>query len=386
MKAEKIVQRCLEVYEDIGLNYVQEWKGESPNRQAIGFMPIYIPREIIHAAGMLPVGIMGAGDMLEIIKGDSYYQSYICHIPRSTVEMGVNGMLDPLCGMIFPSICDVIRNLSGVWKLLFPEKYSKYLDLPQNFDPNIGGKFYESELRQLGRDLGSMGGRPVETEKLNHSISLYNKNRRLLSEIDAIRSEKPWLIPLEEYYLLNRAGIIIDVEEHNQLLSDYMNGVDQLDRKPLDNIRVVFIGSFCEHPPLALIRTIEMAGCYVVWDDFVLGNRFIATDIDASSDDPFKAISNAFLFNSIFSSSKYEAGHPKSQVLVEIVRNRKADGVILAGPSFCDPILLDHPDYSNELDKEDIPYITFLYSEDMAQFQVIDEEVGTFSDSIRIWG
>jgi benzoyl-CoA reductase subunit C len=234
--------------------------------------------------------------------------------------------------------------------------------------------------------LEGLGGQHVESDRLNRSISLYNENRRLLSEIDKIRAGKPWTIPSYEYYLLNRAGYVLEVEEHNRLLTEYISGLTALNRKPLDNIRVVLIGAFCEQPPLGLIKAIEMAGCYIVWDDFVLGNRFITSDIDDSSDNPFKAISDAFLFHSVFSSSKYEAGHPKNRVLVEIVRNRKADGVILAGPSFCDPILLDHPDYCSELDREGIPYITFLYAEDMAQFQVIDEEVGTFSDSIRIWG
>ena len=54
-------------------------------------MPIYVPREIIHAAGMLPVGVLGGGDRLEIIRGDAYFQSYICHIPRSTVELALSG-------------------------------------------------------------------------------------------------------------------------------------------------------------------------------------------------------------------------------------------------------------------------------------------------------
>ena len=33
-----------------------------PGRKAIGYMPVYVPRELIHAAGMLPVGILGGGD------------------------------------------------------------------------------------------------------------------------------------------------------------------------------------------------------------------------------------------------------------------------------------------------------------------------------------
>src|SRR6516164_2320437 len=54
-------------------------------RTGIGYMPLYVPREIIHAANMLPLGILGGGDQLEVIHGDAYYQSYICRIPRSTV-------------------------------------------------------------------------------------------------------------------------------------------------------------------------------------------------------------------------------------------------------------------------------------------------------------
>ena len=57
-------------------------------------MPIYVPRELLHAQGVLPVGLMGGRDDLEIIRGDAYYQSYICHIPRSTIELGLNGSLD----------------------------------------------------------------------------------------------------------------------------------------------------------------------------------------------------------------------------------------------------------------------------------------------------
>ena len=91
---------------------------------------------------MLPVGIVGAGDRLEIIRGDAYFQSYICHIPRSTIELALTRRLDALDGMLFPSICDVIRNLSGMWTLLFPERYVRYMDVPQNFDAAVGGAFW----------------------------------------------------------------------------------------------------------------------------------------------------------------------------------------------------------------------------------------------------
>src|SRR5262247_1999977 len=139
MGVTDVVARCSALFEDLDFNAVKQWKAAAPGRKAIGYMPIYVPREIVHAAGMLPVGIFGGGDQIEVIQGDAYYQSYICRIPRSTVELGLTGKLDCLDGMLFPSICDVIRNLSGMWQIMFKDKYVKYFDVPQNYDDTTGG-------------------------------------------------------------------------------------------------------------------------------------------------------------------------------------------------------------------------------------------------------
>ena len=143
-----IVARANELFEDLSFASARKWKAAAPGRKVVGYMPIYVPREIIHAAGMLPLGIVGGGDQLEVIHGDAYYQSYICRIPRSTIELGVSGRLDFVDGMLFPSICDVIRNLSGMWKLMFPHVYSRYFDVPQNYRDDIGGNFY---IKRIGR-------------------------------------------------------------------------------------------------------------------------------------------------------------------------------------------------------------------------------------------
>ena len=145
---------------------VRAWK-ERTGGLAVGFMPVYVPREILHAMSVLPVGILGAGDNLEIIKGDAYYQSYVCHIPRSTIELGLNGSLDCLDGFLFPATCDVIRNLSGMWMMQFPGKYAHYLDVPQDFAPEVGGAFYRhvclSRLRRPSRRRVQMWRRSPPT-------------------------------------------------------------------------------------------------------------------------------------------------------------------------------------------------------------------------------
>ncbi len=192
MALDQIVGRCQDLYDDVDFGSVKRWKAAAPGRKAIGFMPVYVPREIIHAAGMLPVGILGAGDQLDVIHGDAYYQSYICRIPRSTIELALTGRLDELDGMLFPSICDVIRNLSGMWQIKFEDKLVRYFDVPQDFDLDVGGVFYNRELQLFRDELAELGGRKIPDDDLRASIDLYNENRRAIGELYAYRSAEPW--------------------------------------------------------------------------------------------------------------------------------------------------------------------------------------------------
>jgi benzoyl-CoA reductase subunit C len=384
-RLKDLLQRANSLYEDISFQAVAEWKAQDNKRRAVGFLPVYVPREVIHAAGALPVGIMGGGDLTEIVRGDSYFQSYICHLPRSVIELLVSGRLDAMDGFLFPSICDVIRNLSGMFKLLKPGAFVHYLDLPQNFMGELGGRFYVNELRTVAEAASAMTGVEVTDQRLRDSIALYNENTNAMNDLLRLRVDQPWLVPATEYYLLLRAGYLLPVEQHTAMLREYAALAVESDRRPLDNIRVMVRGAFCEQPPLALMRTLERAGCYLVDDDFVLGGRFIPEPISTEGD-PWLALADAFMHRSLPTASKYDEKRDKARLLVERAREVRADGVLLMAPSFCDPALLDQPMLQAALEKAGIPYTSFKYSEDTGQFQVIREQAGTFADAIKLWG
>jgi benzoyl-CoA reductase subunit C len=385
MKVQDIVGRCEGLFEDLHFNAVKDWKAAAPGRKAIGYMPIYVPREIVHAAGMLPVGIFGGGDQMEVIQGDAYYQSYICRIPRSTLELGLTGRLDVLDGMLFPSICDVIRNLSGMWQILFKDKYVKYFDVPQNYDDSIGGEFYVREMQVMREDLGKLRGKPITDDELRASIAVYNENRRALRDLYAYRAAKPWQAPTSEVYLLLRAGCVLPPEEHTRLVRDYIAAADAEKRAVRDNARVVLTGAFCEQPPLSLIKSIEMAGCYIVDDDFMLVMRWLLDDVPVAGD-PLEELSKAFLHRSASTSSKYdEKKSDKGQYLLRQVKTNAGEGVIFAAPSFCDPALLERPMLQEVLAKYKVPYTAFKYAENTGQMAPIREQAGTFADSIKLW-
>ena len=51
-------------------------------------------------------------------------------------------------------------------RLLFKDKYVKYVDLPQDYDDATGGRFYVHEMQALREDLGRLAGSPVTDEAL----------------------------------------------------------------------------------------------------------------------------------------------------------------------------------------------------------------------------
>jgi len=384
-RAIEIVEHCQSLFEDLDFNAVKQWKAAVPGRKAIGYMPVYVPREIVHAAGMLPVGILGGGDSLEVIQGDAYYQSYICRIPRSTIELGLTGRLDCLDGMLFPSICDVIRNLSGMWQILFKDKYVRYFDVPQNYQDAVGGTYYIHELEVLRDGLAALRGKPITDDEINASIRVYNENRAAIRDLYAYRAEKPWQAPTSEVYLLLRAGMVLPPEDHTKLVREYIAEVDKLPRPKRDNARVVINGSFCEQPPLGLIKSIEMAGCYVVDDDFMLVTRWLLDDVPADRN-PLDELSKAFLHRSASTAAKYdEKREDKGQFLLKQVKTGGAEGVIFAAPSFCDPALLERPMLQDVLSKHGVPHTAFKFAENTGQMAPIREQAGTFADSIKLW-
>ena len=381
----RVVERCQALFDDLDFNAVKEWKAAAPGRKAIGYLPVYVPRELIHAAGMLSVGILGGGDQIEVIQGDAYYQSYICRIPRSTIELGLTGRLDCLDGMLFPSICDVIRNLSGMWQLLFKDKYVKYLDVPQNFVDSIGGVFYVQELEVLREDLGKMRGRPITDAELNASIRVFNDNRAAIRDLYAYRAEKPWQAPTSEVYLVLRAGMVLPPEDHTRLVREYIAAADALPRPKRDNARVVITGAFCEQPPLALIKSIEMSGCYIVDDDFMLVTRWLLDDVPGRRRSARRALEGVPAPLGDDRSEVRDDARGKGRVPAEAGQDARREGVIFAAPSFCDPALLERPMLQDVLGKHKVPHTAFKYAENTGQMAPIREQAGTFADSIKLW-
>jgi len=374
-------------FDDVGLERVRAWKQAAPNRLAVGCLPVFAPREVLWAAGALPVFVRGAGDRIETIRGDAFYQSYICHLPRSTLELGLLGHLDALDGMVFPNTCDVVRNLSGVWQGTFPHHFVRFIDPPQTAEPASAAAYLNHELTSLYHDLCRRSGVEPSTARLHAAIAEVAAAHAAAAELAEARREQPWNFPIDEVYALRRCADTMPPPEWTELARAYVAAARERGNKAEDRIRVCLVGAFCEQPPRALLRAVERAGCYVVDDDLTVGVEPGGPDPAVSDDgDPMAAIVHAWLSTTRPSAVRFDPYAEAGRALVARVGAAGADGVLLAAPSFCDPALLDQPRLTRVLDQHAIPYTSFKYAENTGQFQSIREQAGTFADSVKLWG
>lgn len=378
---EQIVEHCTETIESLEFPEARSWKRAQPGRTIVGSFPVYSPIEVFHAAGALPVGLTGAGNRLEISHADARFQSFVCSIVKSTLELSLIGRLDEFDGFVFHSICDPARNLASVFARNAPGKAVEYVHFPQRLHSDEAVTYLAAEYRRLGDWAASLGGEPVDERRLRKSIDLYDAIRAAIRELYEYRRVFPQNLPTRELYALVRYGHVAPPEKHARLLDEAFEQIRERQHKPKDRARIVLVGSFCEQPPLDLIAAIESAGCYIVDDDFLLGRRFFTTPVPDTGR-PFHDLADAYVNHSVDSSVKHDLSRSKYDALVERARAHKADAVVVLTAKFCEPALFDYALYRKALQEARMPHVFLEFEEKMWLFDKIKTEIETFVESL----
>ena len=138
---------------------------------------------------------------------------------------------------------------------------------------------------------------------------------------------------------------MIPREEHNEFLA-HPPAPDAAARQQAGGShRVVFEGGFCEQPPLDLVRMLGRT-TYVVDDDFLIGLRWITQDVPAGGDPLARSRRRPTFRHSSYSPVQHDQRKPKEGMLLERVREARADAAILAAAKMCEPGLEEQVAYT----------------------------------------
>jgi benzoyl-CoA reductase subunit C len=381
MTPERIIERDRELIAQPLGAAAERWKAEHPGGRAVAAYPVWAPAELIHAAGTLPLALLGGGTSVELTHADARFQSFVCSIAKSTLELGFQGQVKGVDGFVFSNICDVARNLGSIYQRNFPEAFVEYLHLPQNSTSPAVAAYAAAELRRLAESFRERLGLAVTPTALTKSIETYNALRARLRALYALRIAEPQKLSTTELYTVLRATTLAPPEESIGSLDVLLAGLPQRESRPRDRLRVVLEGVFCEQPPLGLLEVLEDAGCYVVEDDLLLGWRWFTSDV-ATDGDPFERLGAAYVNQAVPSSTRHESRQHRADGLIEKVRRARADAVVFMPAKFCEPALFDYVLMKQGLERVGIPHLLVEFEEKMWTFERTRNEIETFVESM----
>lgn len=372
---DDILSKCHELVEDTDFPTAHRWR--EAGGKIVGHFQVYCPEEIIHAAGMLPFKVRGAS--IEPMQADSHFGSYLCSILKTSLELALSQRIQ-LDMFVTQPICDAARNLAAVWGRNFSYP-CEILYLPQNATSSYSVEYLRGEYDRFKQSLEEIAGREITNDDLRNSLAVFNENRVLLRDLYAIKRDTPWLISVDEAYVLVSVGGLIPREEHNQLLRTVLPLIKQRAARQQDKIRVVFEGGFCEQPPLDLLRTIGHS-CYVVDDDLFIGLRWLLEDVPLNGKDPLYNLAKAYLESSSYSPVQHDLRKPKETMLLKRIKDSGAEAVIITAPKMCEPALDEQVTYTYALDEANIAYFVSEFEENMVDFDNLEIQLETFIENL----
>lgn len=330
---------------------VQQWK-KTVGGKAIGFLLTDVPEELIHAAGFFPFGISGGNTKMDV--ADAHLQFWACSFVRSSLAMALEGKLDFLDGLIIPHTCDTTRMVLGIWKHAKPLPLMDNFRLPKQVERPSAHKYLVGEISRFKKLLEDFRGSEITDEELWQSIRLYNSNRELLRRLFFLHEKNPDLLSNRNLYTIIKSSMIMSREKVNKLLQELLNSLEEEEKTSSsgnERSRIVLSGTILE--PMDLLDYFEESGGVIVADDLQNGFRYIESDVPENGD-PLEALASRQR-NRIPSAAYDLNKNPRRDFLVNLAREKQADGVILLHLKYCEPENYDYYDNYLALETAGIP-------------------------------
>jgi benzoyl-CoA reductase subunit C len=347
------------------------WK-EKTGGKVIGIFCFNVPEELIYAAGMLPVRLLGEKE--EATEADLHFPTNCCPYPKRCFDQALKHRYDYLDGLVVPNVCDIIRAMYGTWKLNLQIPYVYFLEVPQRISPQ-GVEFFREMLEEFKKSLEAFSGREITEETLSAAIEIYDDNRLLLHQGYELRAQGS--ISAVEYQHLVISSMLLPKDAHNRLLEDCFEGFKG---NPPVQSRVNLLVSASMLDDTDFLQLIEESGGAVVADDMPIGSRYFYYPVGSSSD-PLQALADRYLRR--VPCPRKMLPPERFQYIQEIMKGAEVQGAVIHNLKACDCHLYEYPYLKKRLEETGLPVLFFRGEETEAEQETQREDIEAFIEMIK---
>lgn len=354
---------------------IQELRDEQEaGRKIIGSFCVFVPEELVLAAGCTSVGLCAGADFAQ--------EEVEKVLPRNTCSL-IKSFFGFKLGKVCPymevsdlivgeNTCDGKKKSFETFSQLVPNFYQ--MDLPQNKTP-MARKLLKHEYLTFIAKLEEMTGKRIGLEDLKQGIATVNAKRKALARLSKIRKADPSPISGLDALLINQIAFLDNparFTENVNVLCDELELLVKENKgvKAEKAPRVVISGCPMAIPNWKVPAIIESTGAVIVGEESCIGERGQRNTTDDSAttlDGLMDAVVDRYfkIDCAVFTPNQERVEHIK-----EMAENTSADGVIHYGLQFCQPYIMESFSVEKTLEKDGVSVLrleTDYSQEDMGQ-------------------
>lgn len=256
----------------------------------VGIMCEYTPRELIMAAGAMPVCLCG-GSAEMIAPAEEELPSNLCPLIKSTYGYCIekaNPFMEMADLIVAETTCDGKKKM---YELLGAKHPMHVLELTQKPKDTDAFEHWKAELRKLRTALEERFAVEITDSKLHAAITAMNRERDLRLKLAGLmKDDNP---PITGIELLSMKSLISclpdDIGQYEKALME----LPARERNNSSRTRVLVTGVPMPHGAEKVLQIIEDAGGIVVCQENCTGVKPIMDNVDESGD-PLDAIARKY--------------------------------------------------------------------------------------------
>jgi len=317
--------------------YAKAWK-ERTGGKVCGYFCTYVPEEILYAAGVLPVRILGKHE--PIVGTEPYIFAMYCHVCRSALAEGIKGRCNYLDGIVEGQSCLHMRQAFNAWRLHLPTEWAYWIYVPHMVQTPHAVDLLTNELAGFKKAVEEWTGKKITDEELDRGIQILNKNRELMRKVYEYRKlDDPKLTGLEAMEMV-LSSQYVDKEEHSKLLETLLEKLPSRQINRGSSIRLMIVGS--ENDDRVFMKNVEDLDAIFVIDDHCTGTRYFWNSVIPEKD-RLRAIAARYVTRPPCPSKDFPDFNRIKNHILPLAQEYKVKGAILVQNKFCDPHGIEIP-------------------------------------------
>jgi benzoyl-CoA reductase subunit C len=345
--------------------YAKAWK-ERTGGKVVGYFCTYVPEEILYAAGVLPVRILGSHEPQDVTEPHIF--GMFCPFSRDCLAQGLKGRYDYLDGIMIAQSCLHVRQTFTSWQKHVPVDFSYYLCMPHHVQSPRALPYLTGELKEFKAAVEGWTGKTITDESLDNAIEVYNENRRLMHTVYELRKQGNPPLTGEEAMEMVLASQMTDKAEHNRELARILGELPKRGNGRETGARLMILGS--EDDDIAFLNMVESCGATFVVDEHCTGTRYFWNEVKPQGN-RLEAIAARYV-DRVPCPTKDWVERERIPHILKLADEWGVAGAIVMQQKFCDPHELDIPAIRKALDEKGIKtlFLEFDVTVPIGQFKV----------------